>query len=710
MRSFTILTDLLVDDHADPSDTKGLVFLDSRGRSRSKVSVPQLRVSSQRLARVFTGNGVQSGDIALMAISDQARFTTCFFGLMLAGAIPAPIPPVPTRRNHAGFDRILRKLREDNVRCLVLESQAMETTKRVLDDAGLTDILVLCIEDLMMERPVSEPVPNGWPQPQPSDIAYIQYTSGSTSRPKGIALTHANVLENLGFMDRVFDRSQTVRLASWLPLHHDMGLVGHLLTVLYNRGFGVFMTPNTFLRNPAIWLETIHKFRANSAATPNFALRLCAERVEPQPDWDLSCWTQIFVGAETVSLKDLDAFADKFGPCGLNPNALRPVYGLAEAGLLAAGGREGLTDLRTRILHKTVGTTSRRTMLPYAIEDGIAVTIRDVETGDIAPDGTEGEIHLSGASLASGSISGALLTETGELPTGDLGLISAGRVYISGRKKDVVIVRGKNLPAEDLEQCLAANLSDVLGGLPSVAVSQQGETEEDRFLFQELHRHTPQAEIAQIKKRMAASVIENFGVAPREILFVPKGMLPRTSSAKLKRRACLTQYAAGDLAVLGAENHRDSSVPAADDTGETPRNAGQAANPQGHAEDDPIVIVGMACRFPGADTLQQFWDNLCNGVDSISEVPKSRWDNDLCYDPRPGIPGKSNTKWAGFVDEIESFDADLFGLSAIEARETDPQHRLLLETSWRLLENTGTKKSDLAGTNTGVYVGISNSD
>ncbi|WP_299628391.1 type I polyketide synthase [uncultured Tateyamaria sp.] len=702
MRSFETLTDLLDDDGPAASDSNAMVFLDSRGRLKSEISVKMLKTRSDRLADVLAETGVRPGDVALMAISDQARFVTCFFALMRTGAIPAPIPPLPTRRNHVGFGRVLRTLREDDVRCLVLESNALETTKQLLQEAGLSDVLVLSIEDLMMARAVSEP--DNHPYPAPSDIAYIQYTSGSTARPKGIALTHENVLANLRFMDAVFDRSAPVRLVSWLPLHHDMGLVGHLLTVLYTRGFGAFMTPNTFLRDPALWLDAIHTYRANSAATPNFALRLCADRVAPQQHWDLSCWTQIFIGAETVSLEDLDAFAKTFSPCGLAPNALRPVYGLAEAGLLAAGGRAGLTDLRDHVLYKETGSSTKRALLPYTIETGISVTIRDPETGDFCAEGDEGEIHLSGDSLAQTSSTGPLLTDNGELPTGDLGRVSSGRIYISGRYKDVVIVRGRNFPAEDLEQCLASHLADVLDGMATVAVSEHGTKEEDLYIFQEMHRHSSAADVAQTKKRIAACLIENFGMAPHTILCVPKGKLPRTTSAKLMRRACLTQFLEGSLPQLGSHNRLNPA--------DTSQDAARAAPARSNVrdEDDPIVIVGMACRFPGADTLDQFWQNLCQGVDSITEVPKTRWDNDLCYDPRPGIPGKSNTKWAGFIDEIESFDADLFGLSAIEARETDPQHRLLLETSWRLLENTGTRKSDLAGTNTGVYVGISNSD
>ncbi|PRY74629.1 acyl transferase domain-containing protein [Yoonia maritima] len=698
MQKFKLLTNLFCQADPDLATRDCLVFLNARGAETDRYSYAQLRVWTQRLAQTFIEHGLIRREPVAMIITQQARFTLCFAGLMLAGAVPAPLAGITPRAEHASVKRLLRILHADAIKTLVVESEQHGQIQQLLAQSGLEDVKVLALDDLMAQPPQQAFDLTSHPAPDPSDVAYVQYTSGSTARPKGVALSHENVLANLAFMDRIFEQTGTVRMSCWLPLHHDMGLVGNLLKVLYGQGFGVFMPPNALMYNPALWFQTIHDNRVNTVATPDFALGLCADRVDPDPGWDLSCLTQIFVGAEPVKLGTLNTFADRFHACGLAASALRPVYGMAEASLLVAGGAQDLTQVRDHILQRPLGGGDHtRDLLPYAVHDGITVAIRDPLTQDLCPDDTIGEIYLTGDSLARNYLDGSALAPTDAgMPTGDLGLLHDGRLYITGRKKDVVIVRGLTLPAEDIETLLQQTLGKVLGGLPSVAISRHFGDDEQLYLFQEAPRSATGADLASLRKQISATLIEHYGWAPAQIVFVPAKFLPRTTSNKIARALCMEQYLAGTLKTLSPR------------APETPITTVPSVTPVD--PDDPIVIVGMACNFPGAASIDTFWENLCNGVDSITEVPPSRWDNDLWYDPRPGIPGKTNTKWGGFVDELDLFDADLFGMSAIEARETDPQHRMLLETSWRLLEYMGHKKSDLARSNTGVYVGISGAD
>ena len=685
------LTDLVLSYPAAMADQTALIFLDARGRESSSCTYAGLDAASRCVAANLARH-TQRGNAILLAVEDQAAFVPGFFGCLLAGLIPAPMAPLRQKQNAPGYLRMLEILRNDHVTTLIVAAADATWLRATLALDGCADVTVLCIEDL---QDTAAPQPD-LIRPAPRDIAYLQYTSGSTSAPKGVVLHHDNVLANLAFMDRVFQRPETVRVASWLPLHHDMGLVGHLFTTLHDHGVGVFMPPGAFLANPALWLDVVHRYRANLSAAPTFAFEYCARKVSPDPAWDLSCWKHVFVGSETVSLPILNAFLDRFGASGMARDALRPVYGLAEATLLAAGGSLGLGQVQPLADAQSIGPDKGRALLPFTVQDGITIDIRDPASAAALPLGEEGEIWISGPSVSPGYFNAPDSVTQGGTPaglaTGDLGYLRAGNLYITGRIKDIVIIRGQNHSAEDLEFAAPIGVDGLAGHHRTACVSDVGQEPEQLIVFQEVERHTAQATLDRMAAAMRANLVQGFGLVADRIVFLPAGLLPRTPNNKIARQDCRRRYLDGDLRVV----HEVLAQPVAPATT--------------CVEPDPVVVVAMACRFPGAPDLAAFWENLSNGVDAITEVPPDRWANDLFYDKNPAVPGKVNTKCAGFVDDIALFDADLFAISPYEAAEIDPQQRMLLEVSWRLIENAGWKKRDLAQSATGVFVGISTND
>ncbi|NIG56681.1 type I polyketide synthase [Chitinophaga sp. Cy-1792] len=682
----TTIVDLISRFPVGKANEKALVFLDTNGNESTSYTYRSLKQQCITIAENLYHH-LTPKEIVLLCARDQAEFTTAFFGCMMAGIIPAPMAPVRNSKDKSGMERIIRVLQQRTIRTMLIAEEQLPLFREAMQAAGLNDIQFIVLERLHHQNISVITLP----EIAADDIAYIQYTSGSTSTPKGVIIRHCNAMRNLAFMYRTFQRSESVRVAGWLPFHHDMGLIGHLLTVLFEHGFGVFISPQAFMATPALWLKIIGQYQANAAAAPPFAFDLCCSKISTTEGLQLSSWKYAYVGAETVSPEILLRFADKFKSSGFDINAFKPVYGLAEATLLAAGGAAGLDELLPLTHTRNTGNSSR-SLLPYRTDPEVVISIHDISTGDLLEDGAAGEIYIQGSGNSSGYLEDkatAGITDTTLLKTGDTGFLQGGHLYITGRTKDIIIVRGVNYAANDLESCIRYQQPDLATNDRTVCITYFNTTEE-LIVFQEIHRHTDAAKKEQLIAHIKGSLAEGYGIIPDNIVLVPSGCIPRTSSYKISRKACLDSYLEGTLPIISDTLHTADTMPA-------PAN-------------DDVVIVAMACRFPGADSPEAFWELLQQGTDAISEVPASRWENDVFYDEKPAVPGKVNTRWGGFVTDIDQFDPALFGISPYEAPEIDPQQRLLMETSWRLLENAGWKKESLAGSDTGVFLGVSTND
>ena len=687
--AFENVGDLVLHPPHDHESEAAFAFLDRGGELEASVSRRELRQLTIRAAGSLQ-KVIHAGDVVVLAGLEGLAFIEAFFGCILAGAIPAPVQKPRHPRDQSAIRRVQHVAAQTEAAIVICDDASLGLLRATC--AGAADFLaILRTPECLRAAAGDEWRPMNL---RPDATAYLQFTSGSTAEPRGVALTHRNVLASLAFMHRAFQPDRPLRGAGWLPLHHDMGLTGHVLRPLYEGGFSALMAPTTFLRDPAIWLRAIQRFGATACAAPPFAFDLCVRRgAQDDASLDLSTWKCAFVGSETVAPAVLDRFAEAFAKRGFQRSTFRPCYGLAEATLLVAGGTP---HWRTRQL-PSLHSTRPRPAIGYACDPAfIDVRIVATATREIQPDGEAGEIWISGdpVSAASRTARGwepAQITLPGSdkkwAPTGDWGMLEDDTLFVLGRTKDLIIIRGAKCAAEELEHTIRDCHPDLAPGDSTACFAVEKADAESFMVVQEVRRGLARTALEAIRARIAGALVDAHDAAPAAVQLIPAGTLPRTANGKVSRSECRARFAtAGEGTAAPAE----------------------AARPRD--DDDPVVIVGMACRFPGADDPEAFWKLLSDGIDAISEVPADRWDNALFYDPRPAIPGKLNTRWGGFLAGIDEFDASFFGISAREAAELDPQQRLLLETSWRLFENAGLRMEAFEKSDTGVFVGISTND
>lgn len=680
---------------------KAFLYLGRDGELHEQWSYQDLHDRCTAFAALVQ-SGTERGSITILLGTEGPSFIEAFFGCILAGVIPVPLRGPRHARDASSLGLLRQVIGQTNASTLICDRAILETLLQADRDGmrlDLTGIRRIVTGELGSRSPASwKPVALDPDQP-----AYLQFTSGSTSAPRGVVLTHRNVLANLRMMQRVFAHEETLCVAGWLPLHHDMGLGGHVLLPLFEGGFSALMTPSTFLRDPALWLKAFSRFGANGCAVPTFALDLCVRRrVFDDSSLDLRSWKYAYVGSETVQVETLARFTRAFGPRGFCEKSFRPCYGLAEATLLVAGGRSDPPQW-TPSTAKTKDAQSLRPLIGYCLHrEALDVKILKADTLESLPNRSVGEIFISGPSVSSGywNATGVELTGAGVpgdprhwSPTGDLGFIADEHLYLAGRSKDVVIMRGANFAAEDLEHTVSNSHSALQPGDASACFSVERGTEESLIVLQELDRGASAETRQSVLKKIRATLLEAHGLVPTEIVLLPTGTLGRTPNGKICRAQCRAQFLKNDLKRLGAAPGLAESQP------EEPR-----------GEDDLVAIIGLAGRFPGAADAEAFWQLLATGQDAIVEVPRDRWDNRAFFAAAAAVPGKLNTGWGGFIDGIDQFDPAFFDCSPHEAREIDPQQRLLLETAWRLFENAGLTPERWEKSEMGVFVGISTND
>ncbi|HVR99989.1 MAG TPA: fatty acyl-AMP ligase, partial [Thermoanaerobaculia bacterium] len=421
-------------------------FLADGEEEAGVLSCGELDVRARALGALL--RQVAAGEPVLLLFPPGAEFVTAFFGCLYGGAVAVPAYPPRARRVDSRLWSIFRDARP----------RVVLTTAAVL--ARLAEVRerspeLAAARWIAIDDPAE--VPSGladeWRDPglEPGAVAFLQYTSGSTSSPKGVRVTHGNLLHNQALIQRAFRQTEESVVVGWLPLYHDMGLIGNVLQPLYSGARCVLMSPWAFLQSPARWLRAISRYRATTSGGPDFAYDLCVRKVRPEQraGLDLSSWTVAFNGAEPVRAETLERFAAAFAPCGFRREALYPCYGLAEATLFVTGGAPGEPP--------ATGPFEGRTLVASGRPDDASLEVAIVEPESLARRGEDevGEIWLRGASVTGGYWSRPELTEasfqaaTAEgdgpyLRTGDLGFLRGGDLYVAGRLKDLIIIRGRN--------------------------------------------------------------------------------------------------------------------------------------------------------------------------------------------------------------------------------------------------------------------------
>ncbi len=688
----------------------------------------------------------------------------------------------------------------------------------------------------------------------PFDLALLQYTSGSTSTPKGVMLTHANLIQNAALIQEGMSLSSEDRGMVWLPPYHDMGLVAGILQALYTGFPTVLMAPATFLQQPLRWLQAISSFQVTASGGPNFAYDLCIKKATPEviKTLDLSSWTLAFTGAEPVRAETLERFAQTFADSGFRPEAFYPCYGLAETTLFVSGGqRRASPEIRTferealesgQVVEATSDQQSSRPLVGCGrTRLGSEIAIVDPKHRTRCAAGTIGEIWVRGPNVARGywgkveqtmETFQAFLQDSLEGPflrTGDLGFCLEEEFYVTGRLKDVIIIRGRNLYPEDIEQVVEKSHALLRQGCCAVFGVESEQTRRDRregscappslrlsgdkpqplqvpmgeqlVVVQEVSRHFDDVGVREAIEAIRQAVLSEFDVEVAAIELLRTGTIFKTSSGKIQRSACRRSFLAGELdavyqwkrveeplPLLAWQKKRDeartgqepsgrdlqttdplrssqslhvptapvfghqaftpkvqeiiewlvihiaeraqidarfvdiyapfvqfglNSLEAVGLSGDLGQWLGRSLSPtliydypsinslarylvegdlvvehdlsrlrsgptsstddkQQSVRTDAIAIIGLGCRFPGADSPEAFWQMLHDGIDGISEVPASRFDAEQFYTRDQATPGKMNTRWGGFLSDIEQFDSAFFALSPREAAQMDP--------------------------------------
>jgi len=805
-KAFTFLQDGEVEAHSLTYEE-----LDAQART----------IATQLQARGFTGQRT------LLLYPPGLEFIAAFFGCLYAGVVAVPVSPPQ------GNQKMLRwqVIASDAEAAAVLTTTSLLSNikESLVQETKVTPFCLLTTDDIANDRILD------WQEPDlcGNALAFMQYTSGSTGTPKGVMVSHSNLMDNSECMQLLWNCTSESVLVTWLPTFHDMGLIYGILQPLYT-GFPCYiMAPAFFIQRPIHWLEAISRYKGTHSGAPNFAYDLCVRKIAPEQliNLDLSSWHVTVNGAEPVRAETLKRFAEVFKPCGFKLETFCPGYGLAEATLAVTALRSQEVPTFYRIQTDALQqnwVVEAKTDEHSHILVGCGRPQMDTKIAIVNPESLTacasdevGEIWILGSSVTKGywkrtketeQTFRAYLADTGEGPflrTGDLGFLLNGELFVTGRLKDVIIIRGNNYYPQDIEMTVQESHAALRPGC-GAAFAVEVNREERLVVVQEVERiYLRKLNVNQVIGAIRKAVSEQQGLQVYAVLLLKTASLPKTSSGKVQRRACKAKFLSGSLETVGEwrqhtldselhifskqDNSEQQSLQHKPQTIETIRawlvgKISQQTNiapqdidirePWAHygldslqlvslsgelgdllgfklsvtlGYDYPsiealaqylaeklnpdsaspkidvgskiatwtndtnnscsaIAIIGMGCRFPGSPNLNAFWHLLHDGIDVIKEVPPSRWDVNTFYEPTPGTPGKMNTRWGGFLEEVEQFEPEFFGISHQEAESIDLQQRLLLMVAREAIENAGQTLKQLANTDTGVFIGTSTHD
>ncbi|MDZ7963672.1 MAG: beta-ketoacyl synthase N-terminal-like domain-containing protein [Nostoc sp. DedSLP03] len=806
--------------------TLGYTFLVDGESEGSRLTYGALDKQARAIA-TYLQTFTKPGDRVLLLYPPGLEFITAFFGCLYAGTIA--IPAYPPRQNQS-IARLGAIVSDAQAIAILTTTALLPIVKNYFADNPELASLKVLASDAISEANAGEWQP---PNINGNTLAFLQYTSGSTGMPKGVMVSHSNLLHNLAYIDQGWNHTANSVMVTWIPFFHDMGLIYGVLQPLYYGFPSYIMAPVSFIGRPIRWLQAISRYQATHSSAPNFAYELCLRKItaEQRASLNLSSWRVASNGAEPVKAETLQRFAKAFASCGFQETAFCPAYGLAEATLKVttveaqtqpitieveatalAQNRVALAtaeDSKTRLLVGCGNSQQGDTQIAIAHPELLTRCLPD----------EVGEIWVAGASITQGywqryeetkHTFAAYLADTGEGPflrTGDLGFLQDGELFITGRLKDLIIIRGHNHYPQDIELTVT-NSHSALGTQGVAAFTIEVDGEEQLVVACEVERTAVRKlDASEVIGCIRQAVTTQHELEVYAVLLLKPASIPKTSSGKIQRYATRAGFLAGTLEVVGqwrkageqgsilrlpsttlrasrsvtggAGRSRKSGDKGAAEIQDWLVNkiaqrqniAPQSIDPResfayygldsiaavslsADLEDwlgcqllptlaydyptiatlsayltetlsqrrespeprrnlksvEAIAIIGLDCRFPGANNPEAFWQLLRNGKSAIEQIPVNRWDSHLFYNPIPAQPGKMSTRWGGFIEQVDQFDPQFFGISPREAERMDPQQRLLLEVSWQALENAGLASDRLTGSNSGVFIGISTND
>ncbi len=819
--NYTTLVDVLQQQAHHQPNKQVFTFLQDGEQEAAKLTFAELDQKARAIAAQLQELEI-AGQQALLLYPPGLDFIGAFFGCLYAGVVA--VPTYPPRQNQKSVR--LDKLTNDAETVVVLTHEALsgDYHRAFSQTPALNNLPQITTDTLRLD------LADSWAPPtiQAEHLAFLQYTSGSTGTPKGVMVSHQNLIHNSALIYQHFGHSPDSVGVSWLPPYHDMGLIGGIIQTVYSGGQSILMSPVAFLMKPFRWLQTVSRYQAVTSGGPNFAYDLCVEKITPEQraKLDLSHWRVAATGAEPVRADTIQRFSETFTECGFKASAFYPCYGMAETTLMVSGGgpqsptieleidKAALTQNRVEIREAKSPQTQTVVGCGQNMPDQTLIIVNP-KTLTPCPSDQIGEIWVSGKSVAQGywqrneetkAVFGAQLTASPQSPpkgrrlnspsrreereflrTGDLGFLHNGELFITGRLKDLIIIRGNNHYPQDIEYTVAQSHPALRPGF-GAAFSVDAEGEERLVIVQEVkrnHRRTFNEDEVVIAIRQAVSQTHELQVYA--IALLKMGSLPITSSGKVQRQASRQQFLESNLTTLGEWQLATAKVSPKESKVLTPRKndftttmistwlvaklseqltlspteidvdapfaqygldsktaltlageleewLGQSRSPtliydfptvnllaqhlatndepaqaksqptyQSH-KNEAIAIIGLGCRFPGAESPTAFWKLLKNGQDAIRPVPANRPHLQAEF-TQHNLP-----QWGGFLEQIDHFDPFFFEISPHEATEMDPQQRLLLEVSWEALENAGIVPASLKESQTGVFIGISTND
>ena len=718
------------------SGDKGILYYNEHDVSNQSYS--QLLREATIILAGLRKKGLQPQDKVVLQLSQPRYILSCLWACFLGGFVPIPLGVDLSEKGNSKLTAV-----SDLNHLVITQNSLQQRVKKLLKNIG-----VVAVEELQDNQPDSN-----WYENDLDDLALLLFTSGSTGKPKGVMLSRRNLLASVYGMATVNKLTGDDITLNWMPIDHVASLVMFHLTEVYVGCQQIQVATQSILQQPLKWLDLIDRDRVTVTWSPNFAYNLVNEKLKDgQYNWDLSCVRWMGNGAEAVVGKTARQFLQLLGKYGLNETAISPGYGMSET---CAGIAHSCSfNLTTEGEFVEVGAP-----IP-----GVSLRIVN-ERGDVVPEGTIGLLQVKGLTVTSGyyqqsQLNCELFTADGWFNTGDLGFLRSGRLTITGRQKEVIIINGVNYYNHEIE-AVVSDLSGVsVSYTAAVGIKDKGQ-EQLAIFFHPVGAQDLRPLIQTIRK----SVFNSVGVAPTYILPVAKEDIPKTAIGKIQRQQLSKRFNAGEFDSVITEmetllNDRSLSLQ------ELPSNAieqtiveiwrntlnietvgirdnffelggnslllmemlsklqqefpdlsavtlfqyptiaaladylnsdrksngvqqgvkrgrlRRKANPN-----RDIAIIGMACRFPGANNIEEFWYNLCNGVESISffddgEILASGVDPELLTNP-------DYVKASPIIDNIENFDAEFWGYSPKEAQLLDPQQRLFLECAWESLEDAG---------------------
>ncbi len=560
--------------HAQTSPSKRVyAYLERGERLAASLDYAQLQQNVLATASALIDLGYE-GERALLLYANPLEFVQSFLACLAAGVTAVPLA-VPSARHAASVAAIARNA---TIACVLAGRREQQQLQSLLEPE-LDATPWHCFDGMELETSSgairqAEAIAYGGG----SRLAFLQYTSGSTGTPKGVMVSHANLMANEAVIGEAMRMHRNSVVVGWLPHFHDMGLIGNLLQPLYQGAECVLMQPVDFIQKPLRWLRAVSDYGGTVSGGPNFAYDLCVAKTseETRQGLDFSRWEVAFTGAEPIKGETLRRFAAAFEAHGLRRSTLYPCYGMAESTLFITGEQQGraplIVSLRSDAL--TIGAA----VVPVAADTPLAaefvgcglprqdarIRIVHPDTLQALPDGHVGEIWAQGGSIALGYYANPQASEhgfaaqlSGEagnwLRTGDLGVMHAGQLFVVGRLKDVLVVRGRNYYPQDIEHSALLADAEALATGGGAVFQRQAPHDEEVVLVQELTRQgVRQADLPALQAAVRALVIERHGIALADIVFIKPGQLPRTTSGKVRRNRCRELYECGGFEPLDA--------------------------------------------------------------------------------------------------------------------------------------------------------------